>query len=148
MIRFASEDIGLADPQALSIVLDALKAYETIGSPEGELCIYQAVAYLSNAPKSNSIYLSEKKLKSLVKQTGQLNVPKHIRNPVTRLMKELDYGKNYQYDHDSHFHYTGQDFLPNELLNQSFYEPGDLGYEKEIKKRMEFFARLKKEYNG
>lgn len=148
MIRFASEDIGLADPQALVQTITALKAYEMIGSPEGDLCIYQAVTYLANAPKSNSIYMAEKELKQVVRQTGQLAIPKHIRNPVTKLMKELDYGKGYIYDHNSTYHYTGQEFLPKDLQGMKFYKAGKLGFEKELQKRQEFFDKIKKDKNG
>lgn len=148
MIRFASEDIGLADPNALQQAISALHAFETIGSPEGDLCIYQAVSYLACAPKSNSIYLAEKMLRSIVKETGQLAIPKHLRNPVTKLMKQMDYGKGYIYDHNAPFHYSGQSFLPQELNNSIFYEPGNLGFEKEIQKRQDFFKKIKKETNG
>ncbi|MCO4781191.1 MAG: replication-associated recombination protein A [Candidatus Cloacimonetes bacterium] len=148
MIRFASEDIGLADPSALQQTISALHAFQTIGSPEGDLCIYQAVAYLANAPKSNSIYMAEKNLKSIVKETGQLSIPKHLRNPVTKLMKQMDYGKGYIYDHNAPYHYSGQSFLPSELKDSSFYKPGDLGFEKEIQKRQDFFKKRKQNKNG
>ncbi|MCJ8343982.1 replication-associated recombination protein A, partial [bacterium] len=148
MIRFANEDIGLADPQAITQALSALQAFEMLGSPEGDLSIYQAVAYLATAPKSNSIYMAEKTLRQVVKQTGQLSIPKHLRNPVTKLMKDLDYGKGYIYDHNSSYHYSGQEFLPKELQSTKFYEAGKLGYEKELQKRQEFFDRIKKDKNG
>lgn len=148
MIRFASEDIGLADPAALQQAISALHAFQTIGSPEGDLCIYQAVAYLATAPKSNSVYMAEKTLRAIVRESGQLDIPKHLRNPVTKLMKDMDYGKGYIYDHNAPYHFSGQTFLPDELSKQVFYEPGTLGFEKEIQKRQEFFNKRKKDTNG
>jgi len=151
MIRFASEDIGLADPQALVQSLSAQQAFDFIGIPEGDLCLYQAVAYLATAPKSNSIYTAQKKASATVRETGQLSVPMHLRNPVTKLMKSQGYGKGYQYDHDAPFHISGQNCLPREISEVVFFKPGNLGFEKDLKKRMEFIeARRgkKKESEG
>ncbi len=151
MIRFASEDIGLAAPQALVQSLSAQQAFDFIGIPEGDLWLYQAVAYLATAPKSNSIYTAQKKASATVRETGQLSVPMHLRNPVTKLMKSQGYGKGYQYDHDAPFHISGQNCLPREISEVVFFKPGNLGFEKDLKKRMEFIeARRgkKKESEG
>lgn len=144
MIRFASEDIGNADPQALQIAIAAREAYDKLGSPEGELALAQAVIYLSTAPKSNSIYMAYENVMKTIEETGSLPVPLVIRNAPTRLMKNLGYGKDYSYDHDSEEHYLPQDYLPEELLGTKFYEPGNFGFEKEIQKRLDWWEKLKK----
>lgn len=145
MVRFASEDVGNADPQALQVALAARDAYHYLGSPEGELALVQAVVYLATAPKSNALYEAYSKVKKLIKKTGNLDVPLHIRNAPTRLMKDVGYGKGYQYDHDSEDHYIPQAYLPTEIADQTFYKPSKFGFEKEIQKRLDWWARKKQE---
>jgi putative ATPase len=145
MIRFASEDIGNADPQALPLSLAAHDAYRILGSPEGELAITQLAAYLASAPKSNSAYVAEKKVKKELSTTGSLPVPMHIRNAPTRLMKDVGYGKGYQYDHNAEGGFSGQDCLPERAAEREFYTPGEHGFEREIKKRMEWWAKRRGE---
>ncbi len=137
LIRFASEDIGLADPQALVYTISCRDAYHTLGLPEGKLAIAQAVVYLATAPKSNSLYSSEKQLLRSIKQTGSLPVPLHLRNAPTTLMKNLDYGKGYKYAHDADQALVAQDHLPPELCKKQFYEPSTRGYEATIKDRLQ-----------
>jgi len=144
MVRFASEDIGLADPRALSVAIAARDAFHFLGSPEGELALAQCAVYLATAPKSNSIYSAFSAARKQAKDTTHLPVPKSIRNAPTQLMKELGYGENYQYDHDQPHHYSGQDFLPDDLLDAIFYKPGSIGFEKEISKRIAWWKNLKK----
>lgn len=143
MIRFASEDIGLADPQALIQANAAREAFDFVGMPEGDLAIYQAVVYLASAPKSNAIYQAQKKTAELVQKTGQIPIPLHLRNPATKFMGEQGYGKNYQYDHDAPYHITGQNCLPHEITVEELYSPGELGFEKEIRKRLEFIEKIR-----
>lgn len=145
MIRFASEDIGNADPQALPLSLAAHEAYRTLGSPEGELAIYQLAAYLATAPKSNASYVAEKKVKKEIATTGSLPVPMHIRNAPTKLMKEAGYGKGYQYDHDAEGGFSGQDCLPDRAAEREFYTPGPHGFEREIQKRMDWWEKRRRE---
>lgn len=148
MIRFASEDIGAADPNALPITVAAWEAYNKLGSPEGELALAEAALYLATAPKSNSIYTAWQKVEAAIERHGSLPVPLHIRNAPTRLMKELDYGKGYQYDHDSPDHYSGQTCLPEALVGSEFYEPGPFGFEKDIRRRLEWWAKKRAERHG
>ncbi len=143
MIRFASEDIGNADPQALTITIAAQHAFHFIGMPEGELALAQAAAYLATAPKSNSLYTGYGRVKEIINKTGYLPVPLHIRNAPTKLMKELDYGKDYKYAHDYDDAYVPQEYLPDKLLEQKFYYPKNSGYERIIKERMEFWQKKK-----
>ncbi len=145
IIRMATEDVGLADPQAVGICTQALQGFELLGSPEGDLLIYQATAYVAACPKSNSIYLAAKKLRSVCKQTGQLPVPMKYRNAVTRFMEKQGYGEGYVYDHDVKYHCVGQSTLPQALAASRFYEPGELGFEREMKKRLEFWQKLHSE---
>ncbi len=145
MIRFASEDIGNADPQALVVAMAAKEAYESLGSPEGELALAQAALYLATAPKSNSIYRAFNEVQSEIQRSGALPVPFVIRNAPTSLMKALGYGKGYQYDHNAPEHYAPQDYLPDEIKEKKFYIPGRFGFEKEIKKRIEWWEKKKKE---
>jgi len=137
MVRFASEDIGNADPQALNIALNAMQAFKFLGSPEGELAIVQAAIYLAGAPKSNSIYMAEKAVRKEIKTTGALPTPLHIRNAPTALMKGLGYGQNYKYAHDFENAYTPQEYLPEKLQGRRYYHPTDRGYEKIIKQFLE-----------
>lgn len=143
MVRFASEDVGNADSNALEVALNAMKAFRFLGHPEGELALAQAAVYLATAPKSNSIYLAFRKIKDVVKSTSTLPVPLHIRNAPTGLMKKLGYGKSYKYAHNFKDAYIHQEYLPEELQNQRYYFPTDRGYEKIIKQRLEKWLSLK-----
>ncbi|PKN37125.1 MAG: AAA family ATPase [Deltaproteobacteria bacterium HGW-Deltaproteobacteria-2] len=143
MIRFASEDVGNADPQALVIAMAAQQAFHFIGLPEGELALAQAAVYLATAPKSNSLYVGYGKVKETIKTTGYLPVPLHIRNAPTKLMKELDYGKDYKYAHDYSDGYVQQEYLPDEIKGQIFYQPKDTGFEKTIKERLKYWHNKK-----
>ncbi len=144
MIRFASEDVGNADPYALGVALNAMEAFKFLGHPEGELAITQAAVYLATAPKSNSIYASSKMVKKEIESSGSQPVPLHIRNAPTRLMKEIGYGKDYKYAHDYREGFTPQDYLPEKLQGKIYYSPTDRGYEKIIKQRLEKWRKLKK----
>jgi len=141
--RFASEDIGLADPQALVQCLAAKDAYEFLGTPEGELAIAQACLYCAVAPKSNAAYVAQKAAWRSAKETGSLMPPKNILNAPTRLMKDIGYGKGYAYDHDTAEGYSGSDYWPEEMSPQTFYTPTDRGVEKRIAERMAWWAELK-----
>lgn len=145
MIRFASEDIGNADPQALTLALSAHESYRILGSPEGELAIFQLAAYLATAPKSNASYVAEKKVRKEISTTGSLPVPMHIRNAPTKLMKEIGYGKGYQYDPNVEGGFSGQDCLPDRAAEREFYTPGPHGFEREIQKRMEWWDKRRTE---
>lgn len=139
LVRIASEDIGNADPRALRMTLDAWQTQERLGSPEGELALAQAVIYLSIAAKSNAVYVAYKKAMATIKQTGSFEVPMHIRNAPTSLMKELDYGKDYRYAHDEQDGFAaGETYLPEELLGSVFYQPVDRGLEIKIKEKLAF----------
>jgi putative ATPase len=143
MVRFASEDVGNADPRALSVAVSAMQAFQFIGLPEGDLALVQAAVYLSTAPKSNALYAGYSKVKESIGQTGTLPVPLHIRNAPTRLMKELDYGKDYKYAHDFKGAYVPQEYLPEELKDQVYYRPTNRGYEKIIKDRLMKWRKLR-----
>jgi len=143
MVRFASEDIGNADPGALGIALSAMESFRFLGFPEGELALAQAAVYLATAPKSNAIYTAYKQTKQAIAQTGGLPVPLHIRNAPTRLMKQMDYGKGYKYAHDYKDAFVPQDYLPDKLRGTIFYNPTERGYEKEVKHRLTLWRRLK-----
>ncbi len=143
LVRIASEDIGLADPQALSQALAAKEAAEFLGIPECDTALAQACIYLACAPKSNSTYTAIKAVRSEIKQSGPLAVPLHYRNASTSLMKQLGYGKDYQYDHDSALGVSNQDPFPKELKQRNFYQSNDIGFEKEIQKRIDYFNKLK-----
>ncbi len=143
LVRFASEDIGLADPQALSIALRAKEAYDFLGSPEGELALAEAVIYLASAPKSNRAYSAFSKAMKDVEASPHEPVPLHLRNPVTRLMKEVGYGQDYAYAHDFAFSTTSMETFPEKLKGRKYYSPGSIGLEKEIKKRMDWWQKIK-----
>ena len=143
MVRFASEDIGNADPHALMVAIAAKQAFEFIGLPEGELALAQAAAYLATAPKSNSLYAGYGQVKEVIAKTGYLPVPLHIRNAPTKLMKSLDYGKGYKYAHEFADAYVAQEYLPDKIRGQKFYEPKNVGHEKIIKERMDFWRQKK-----
>lgn len=143
LIRMASEDIGLADPQALILAIAARDAYEMLGSPEGELALAQVVIYLALAPKSNSAYVAFNQAKESASETNHLNPPSIILNAPTRLMRKMGYGKGYIYDHDTPAGFSGQEYFPPEMERQSFYEPVDRGFERELKKRMNYFKKMR-----
>jgi putative ATPase len=143
LVRFAVEDIGMADPAALTQSLAAWDAYERLGSPEGELAIAQAVIYLATAPKSNAAYTAFKSSARAAKETGSLMPPMHILNAPTKLMKEIGYGKGYAYDHDTDEGFSGQNYFPPDMDRQEFYRPVERGFEREIKKRLDYWAKLR-----
>lgn len=148
LVRMATEDVGLADPQALSMAMAAKDSYEFLGSPEGELGLAQVAVYLALAPKSNAVYSAYKGSRAIAAKTSQLNPPKHILNAPTKLMKELDYGKGYQYDHDTPLGFSGQNYFPDEMEPCSFYQPVERGFEREMKKRLEYFINKRKKSHG
>ncbi len=145
MVRFASEDVGNADPQALTVAIGAMEAYRFLGSPEGDLSLAQAAVYLATAPKSNSIYKAYGKVLQSIEQNGALAVPLHIRNAPTRLMKDIGYGKGYKYAHDYKDGFVPQDHLPEKLQHEIFYTPTSRGYEKIVKDRLDKWRALKKQ---
>ena len=136
LVRFASEDVGMADPQALVIAMAAQQAVHFIGMPEGNLALAQAAVYLATAPKSNSLYQAYHRVQEDVRHTRAEGVPLHLRNPVTPLMKGLGYGKGYKYAHDFPGHFVAQQNLPSSLQGRQYYTPSDQGYEKEIERRL------------
>jgi putative ATPase len=143
LVRFASEDVGNADPQALVITVAAKDAVDFIGLPEGNLALAQAVVYLATAPKSNALYTAYQEVKKDVDKTYTEPVPLHLRNPVTGLMQELGYGKEYQYPHSFPGHFVAEEYLPGNLKGKKYYHPGEFGFEKEIRKRLAYWERLK-----
>src|SRR6267154_2123733 len=145
VVRMAVEDIGLADPQALVICNAAKDAYDFLGHPEGELAIAQAVIYIATAPKSNAAYKAFGAAMRVAKEGGSLLPPKHILNSPTKLMKSEGYGSGYEYDHDAPDAFSGQDYFPEALGRQTFYDPPDRGFEREIRKRLEYWAKLRRE---
>jgi len=144
MVILASEDIGNADPQALQVAVAAKEAVEFVGLPEGEFALAQAAIYLATAPKSNAVYEAMNKVKKEIRETQALPVPLHIRNAPTPLMEKLGYGKNYQYPHDFPQHFVAENYLPEELKQRKYYTPGDLGFEQEIKRRIENLEQVKR----
>ena len=152
LIRFASEDVGVADPQALSQTISCQQAFQTLGSPEGTLALAQAVVYLATAPKSNALYTAESDLRQQITRTGSLPVPMHLRNAPTSLMKKLGYGKGYQYAHDKDQGLVEQNHLPPELAGTIFYSPTTRGYEAVIKDRLSKWRQIlqqrKQEHNA
>ncbi|MEO1044280.1 MAG: replication-associated recombination protein A [Pseudomonadota bacterium] len=147
MTRFASEDIGLADPEALHQCLAAKQAYEFLGSPEGELAIAQACLYLATAPKSNAAYAAQKAAWKSAKATGSLMPPKNILNAPTKLMKDVGYGKGYSYDHDNDKGFSGDNYWPEEMQPETYYQPVERGFEREIAKRLAYWERLRNAKN-
>ncbi len=145
LVRFAVEDIGLADPQALVQANGAKDAYDFLGSPEGELAIAQAVIYLATAPKSNAAYEALSQANRAARETGSLMPPKHILNAPTGLMKDLGYGDGYVYDHGTEEGFSGQDYFPEQMPRQNFYRPAERGFEREVGKRMAYWAKLRAE---
>jgi putative ATPase len=144
MTRMAVEDIGLADPQALPICIAAWDAYERQGSPEGELALAQALIYLATAPKSNAAYTAYGAACQAAKETGSLMPPKHILNAPTTLLKKEGYGGGYEYDHDTAEGFSGQDYFPDEMERRQFYDPPERGFEREIRKRLEYWQKLRR----
>ena len=145
IVRMAVEDIGLADPQALVVANAAKEAYDFLGSPEGELAIAEAVLYVATAPKSNATYVAFAAAKRAAKEGGSLLPPKHILNAPTKLMKTEGYGSGYEYDHDAPEAFSGQDYFPEQLGRQKFYDPPERGFEREIRKRLDYWEKLRNE---
>lgn len=143
LIRMASEDIGLADPNALPLCIAARDAYEMLGSPEGELALAEAVVYLALAPKSNAVYMAFEKAMSKAEETSELDPPYIILNAPTKLMRDVGYGKGYIYDHDTPNAFSGQNYFPSKMRRQEFYSPVKRGFETEMKKRIEYFKNLR-----
>ena len=141
--RMAVEDIGLADPQAQDVCLQAWQTYERLGSPEGELALAQAVVYLALAPKSNAVYVAYKAARAAARDTGSLPPPKHILNAPTKLMKDIGYGSGYAYDHDAEDGFSGQDYFPESMKRPVYYIPPERGFERELKKRIDYFVKLR-----
>jgi putative ATPase len=145
LLRFAVEDIGMADPQALVQAIAAWEAYERLGSPEGELAIAQLVVYLGTAPKSNAVYAGLGEAMRAAKSTGSLMPPAHILNAPTKLMKSLGYGKGYAYDHREEEGFSGKNYFPDGMERERFYRPVDRGFEREVAKRLAHWAKLREE---
>ena len=143
LLRFSVEDIGLADPQALVQTISAWQAYERLGTPEGELALVQCIIYLATAPKSNAAYLAEKLSRKVASETGSLMPPQHILNAPTKMMKELGYGEGYAYDHDAEDGFSGQNYFPDDIARQKFYQPKKRGFEREILKRLDYWNKLR-----
>jgi putative ATPase len=148
LVRMAVEDIGLADPQALVVANAAKDAYEYLGSPEGELALAQACVYLATAPKSNAVYVAYKAAMRAAKENGSLRPPSHILNAPTKLMKEEGYGSGYLYDHDQPDAFSGQDYFPEGMGRKTFYDPPDRGFERDLRKRLDWWAKLRRERQG
>ncbi len=145
LVRFAVEDVGLADPDALPHAIAAWDAFERLGSPEGELAVAQCVIYLATAPKSNAAYKAFSAARATAEETGSLMPPKHILNAPTRLMKQLGYSKGYEYDHDAPDAFSGQSYFPEGMARQDFYRPVERGFEREIRKRLDYWSKLRAE---
>jgi putative ATPase len=148
IVRMAVEDIGLADPQALVIANAAKDAYDFLGSPEGELAIAEACLYVATAPKSNATYLAFGEAMRTAKDAGSLLPPKHVLNAPTKLMRAEGYGSGYEYDHDAPDAFSGQDYFPEALGRKQFYDPPERGFEREIRKRLDYWAKLRRERSG
>ena len=148
LVRMASEEIGMADPRALVVANAAKDAYDFLGSPEGELALAQACVYLATAPKSNAVYTAYKAARRVAKEGGSLLPPKHILNAPTKLMKAEGYNEGYRYDHDEPDAFSGQDYFPEKLGRKQFYDPPERGFERDIRKRLEFWSKLRKERSG
>jgi putative ATPase len=143
LVRFASEDVGMADPQALVVAMAAQQAVHFIGMPEGNLALAEAAVYLATAPKSNSLYEAYSRAQQEVKQGAEESVPLHLRNPVTPLMKEQGYGEGYKYAHDYPEHFVEQQNLPDSLQNRKYYTPSEQGYEKQVIDRLKAWWQKK-----
>lgn len=145
--RMAVEDIGLADPQAQQVCLESWNTYERLGSPEGELALAQALVYISLAPKSNAVYVAYKAARNAARETGSQPPPLHIRNAPTKLMKEIGYGAGYAYDHDAEDSFSGQNYFPDGMKRPVYYIPPERGFERELKKRIDYFVKLRAKRN-
>ncbi len=145
LVRASVEDIGLADPEAVHQALAAKDVYDFLGSPEGEIALMQAVIYLATAPKSNAVYMAHGAAKRAAEEHGSLMPPAHILNAPTKLMKELGYGKGYEYDHSAEERFSGQNYFPDGMERQNLYRPTELGFEKEVAKRLAYWAKLRAE---
>lgn len=148
LTRFASEDVGLADPQALVQAINAWNSYERLGSPEGDLAVAGLVVYLATAPKSVGVYKAWKQAVNVAQQTDSLMPPKHILNAPTKLMSDVGYGKGYQYDPDTKDGFSGQEYFPDEIGHRTFYHPAQRGFEREIQKRIDYWNDLRKKKNS
>jgi putative ATPase len=148
LVRFASEDVGLADPQALVQCLAAKDAYAFLGSPEGELAIVQACLYLATAPKSNAAYAAQKAAWKSARETGSLAPPSNVLNAPTKLMKDIGYGAGYAYDHDAEDGFSGANYWPEDMAPETFYRPVERGFEREVTKRLEWWDRKRRERQG
>lgn len=148
MVRFATEDVGMADPQALVQTLAAWDTYDRLGSPEGELALAQAAIYLATAPKSNAVYWAFGNAKRAAGETGSLSPPMHILNAPTGLMRDLGYGDGYNYDHDAPDAFSGQNYFPEGMARRALYQPVERGFEREIRKRLDYWAKLRRERGG
>jgi len=148
LVRAAIEDIGLADPQAVVQALAAKDVYDFLGSPEGEIALAQCVIYLASAPKSNAVYVAQGAAKRAAGEHGSLMPPAHILNAPTRLMKDLGYGKGYEYDHGAEEGFSGQNYFPDGMAREEFYQPKETGFEREIAKRLEYWAKLREKKSG
>ncbi|WP_045391672.1 replication-associated recombination protein A [Falsirhodobacter sp. alg1] len=148
IVRMAVEDISLADPTAMGICLEAWQTYERLGSPEGELALAGAVVYIALAPKSNAVYTAYKAARAAARESGSQPPPLHIRNAPTRMMKDMGYGADYAYDHDQQDGFSGQNYFPEGMKRPVWYAPEERGYERELKKRVEYFAKLRIKRNG
>jgi putative ATPase len=148
LVRAAVEDIGLADPEAVHQALAAKDVFDFLGSPEGEIALAQCVLYLASAPKSNAVYAALGAAKRAAQDSGSLMPPAHILNAPTKLMKNLGYGKGYQYDHDAEEGFSGQNYFPDGMARQQFYAPKETGFEREIAKRLEYWSKLRAKRAG
>ena len=148
LTRMAVEDVGLADPEAQAICLQGWQTYERLGSPEGELALAQAVIYLALAPKSNAAYTAYKSARAAARETGSEPPPLHIRNAPTKMMKDMGYGRDYAYDHDAEDGFSGQNYFPDGMKRGVYYLPPERGHERELKKRLDFFVRLRAKRQG
>jgi len=143
LVRASIEDIGLADPQAVVQALAAKDVYDFLGSPEGEIALVQAVIYLASAPKSNAVYRAHGAAMRSAGEHGSLMPPAHILNAPTKLMKKLGYGRGYEYDHEAEEGFSGQNYFPEKMAREAFYQPKDTGFEREVSKRLEYWAKLR-----
>jgi putative ATPase len=148
MTMMSTEDIGLADPQANTVCLNAWQTFERLGSPEGELALANAAVYLALAPKSNAAYVGIKAARRAARKTGSLMPPKHILNAPTGLMKDQGYGDGYAYDHDAEDGFSGQDYFPEDMSRERFYDPVERGFERDLRKRVEYFDKLRLQRNA
>ena len=148
LVRAAVEDIGLADPQAVVQALAAKDVYDFLGSPEGEIALVQCVLYLASAPKSNAVYKAQGAAKRAAEAHGSLMPPAHILNAPTKMMQDQGYGAGYAYDHEAEDGFSGQNYFPEGVRRPVFYEPPERGYERELKKRLDYFAKLRAKRQG